>query len=146
MSRDSRKDSMNRIFTNAHRALFKATKGRIGGKGFGMPVLILTTTGRKSGEPRETMLTAPLQPDDSVVLVASNGGDHRAPQWFRNLEVKPEVHVVMGGRSRDMVARVASEDEKAELWPQVVDAYKGYANYQTKTDRNIPLVVLDPVS
>ncbi len=140
-----RKDTFQRAFTALHRALFKASKGRIAGKGFGMPVLILTTTGRKSGEPRETMLTSPVQPGDSVVLVASNGGDDRPPQWYRNLQAMPEVRIVMAGRERPMVARTASADEKAELWPTVVAAYKGYAGYQTKTDRDIPLVILDPV-
>ena len=139
-----RKDSFQRAFTNLHRSLFKLSKGRITGKGFGMPVLILTTTGRKSGEPRETMLTSPLQPGDKVVLVASNGGDDREPQWFKNLKAKPEVRVVMGGKDRSMVARVATDEEKDSMWPDVVAAYKGYAGYQTKTERNIPLVVLEP--
>lgn len=110
----------------------------------GMPALVLTTTGRKSGERRTTMLTAPIAHDTKVVLVASYGGDDRDPAWFLNLQAHPSVTVTMGGRDRTMAARVASPEEKAELWPRVVRAYKGYAGYQEKTRRPIPLVILEP--
>ena len=109
-----------------------------------MPVVILTTTGRKSGQKRPTMLTAPIHDPDLVVLVASNGGDDRHPIWFLNLRDDPAVELEMEGDKRAMTARTASADEKAELWPRVVAANKGYAGYQEKTERDIPLVILEP--
>lgn len=127
-----------------HRRVFTATNGRVGGTAFGMPVVLLTTKGRKSGRRRETMLTSPVQEGDSVVLVASYGGDPRHPAWFLNLRDDPEVEIVMAGRRRPMTARVATVEEKERLWPEVTRRYKGYAGYQKRTDRDIPLVILEP--
>src|SRR4051794_8336512 len=138
------KDLMARGANVLHKTILKATGGRVGDKGFGMPVVILTTTGRKSGKKRSTMLTSPVHDDNRVVLVASYGGDDRNPAWFLNLRDNPDVELEMKGSKRPMKAHVASADEKSDLWPQVVSAYKGYAQYQTKTDREIPLVVLEP--
>jgi deazaflavin-dependent oxidoreductase (nitroreductase family) len=126
--------------------LFKATSGRIGGRIMGMPALILHTTGRKSGQLRTTMLTAPIVEDGRIVLVASYGGDDREPTWALNLRANPAVEVTMGGATRPMTAHVAGAEEKAELWPRVTSTYKGYAGYQTKTERDIPLVILEPAS
>src|SRR3954447_21407289 len=141
----SMKDLVARGLNVLHKGILKASGGRVGDKGFGMPVVILTTTGRKSGKRRETMLTTPVHDDGRVVLVASYGGDDRHPAWFLNLRDNPDVELEMEGEKRPMRARVASADEKAELWPQVTSAYKGYAQYQTRTDRDIPLVILEPV-
>ena len=138
------KDTAARAVNRFHRTVFQATNGRLFGRVAGMPVLILTTTGRKSGKPRSTMLTAPVQEGDSLVLVASYGGDDRHPTWFLNLRVHPEVEVTMAGRVVKMTARVATGEEKAGLWPRVTDAYRGYAGYQKRTDRDIPLVILEP--
>jgi deazaflavin-dependent oxidoreductase (nitroreductase family) len=138
------KDLTARAFNVFHRGVVHASGGRIGGKGFGMPVAILTTTGRKSGKTRQTMLTSPVHDDQRVVLVASYGGDDRQPAWFLNLRDEPHVQLEMQGITRDMRARVATPDEKISLWPEVVSAYKGYARYQTRTDRDIPLVILEP--
>ena len=138
------KDSFNRLFTGLHKSVFLATKGKLAGKAFGMPVVMLTTTGRKSGQPRSTMLTSPIHDRDKVVLVASYGGDDRDPAWYRNLMADPAVEIVMSGSTRTMTARTATAEEKSDLWPEVVAAYKGYAGYQTKTDRDIPLVILEP--
>jgi len=127
-----------------HRHVFDLTKGRIAGSAFGMPVVKLTTTGRKSGASRDTMLTTPIHDDRRVILVASaNGADHD-PAWYLNLRRNPKVTVTLEGRTRPMVARTATAAEKAELWPQIVAAYQGYAGYQTKTDRIIPVVILEP--
>ena len=139
------KDMLAKGVNVLHKGILKASGGRVGGKGFGMPVVILTTTGRKSGKERSTMLTSPVQEGDRVVLVASYGGDDRNPAWFLNLRDNPDVQLEMHGKKRAMKAHVASVDEKAVLWPKVTEAYKGYAQYQTKTDRDIPLVILDPV-
>jgi deazaflavin-dependent oxidoreductase (nitroreductase family) len=138
------KDTTARILTALHRQVFTATKGRLAGKAFGMPVVLLTTTGRTSGEPRSTMLTSPVQDGDTVVLIASYGGDSRDPQWFKNLLVDPACEITMGGRTRPMRARVASAEEKQALWPAVTAAYKGYGMYQKRTDRDIPVVLLEP--
>jgi deazaflavin-dependent oxidoreductase (nitroreductase family) len=138
------KDTAFKLGTALHRGILRLSGGRIGGKGYGMPVVILTTTGRKSGQPRETVLTAPIHEDDLVVLVASFGGDDRNPTWFLNLRDEPAVELELEGEKRSMTAKVATPDEKAELWPRVVAAHKGYASYQTKTDRDIPLVLLRP--
>jgi deazaflavin-dependent oxidoreductase (nitroreductase family) len=143
-SQDRRKDTVGRLVNMIHRTIFRTTGGRLGGKGFGMPVVELTTTGRKSGKPRPTMLTSPVQDGDTVVIVASWGGDDRHPQWYLNLLENPAVELTMGGRTRPMNARTASSEERAALWPRVVEAYRGYGQYQTRTDREIPLVLLEP--
>ena len=112
-----------------------------------MPVVELTTTGRKSGRPHTVLLTSPVRDGDAIVVVASRGGDDHHPAWFLNLRDNPDVDVAVGSDPKGpMRARVADPDERARLWPQVVAKYKGYGNYQTKTDREIPLVLLEPVS
>jgi deazaflavin-dependent oxidoreductase (nitroreductase family) len=138
------KDVLFRNVTNLHKAIFKASKGRLLGRGAGMPVLILTTTGAKSGKKRESMLTSPLVDGDRVMLVASYGGDDRNPAWFHNLKADPDVEVTMGGRTRAMRAKVADAGERAELWPRITGAHKNYAGYQRRTDREIPVVILEP--
>ena len=138
------KDMMMRAVTGFHRAVFQVSNGRLANRGYGMPVLELTTTGRKTGKRRGTMLTSPVQDGDRMVVVASNGGDDRQPNWLLNLRDDPNVEVTMDGRTRPMRARVGSPEEKAELWPHVVAAHKGYGQYQERTDRDIPLVILEP--
>src|ERR1700694_5811780 len=127
-----------------HRAIFRATKGRIGGKLGKPPVLLLTTIGRTSGQPRTTPLF--FQPDgDRLVVIASNGGSSRHPSWYLNLLANQDVTVELEGQSRKMRARTASHDERARLWPAMQAIYKGYDGYQRKTERHIPLVILEPV-
>jgi deazaflavin-dependent oxidoreductase (nitroreductase family) len=138
------KDQMFRGLTVVHRTLFTASKGRVGGHASGMPVVLLTTTGRTSGKPRQTMLTSPLVLGEKVMLVASYGGDDREPSWCQNLRKTPEVEISMEGSTRTMVAHVADAAERAELWPQITSAHANYAGYQRKTDREIPVVVLEP--
>lgn len=138
------KDVGGKVVNKIHRSLFRATKGRIGGNVMGMPAVELVTIGRKSGQRRSTMLTAPIVDDDRVVVVASWGGDDRHPIWYLNLRDEPKVEVTVNGRHRDMAARTATEAEKAELWPVITSSYKGYAGYQEKTDREIPVVILEP--
>lgn len=140
------KDEIAKVANTVHRNLFKASSGRIGGRIMGMPALILHTTGRKSGKPRTTMLTAPIVEDGRIVLVASYGGDDREPSWAGNVRANPDVQVTMAGSTTPMTAHIASAEEKAALWPRVTSTYKGYAGYQTKTEREIPLVILEPRS
>ena len=138
------KDVMMRMVTGFHRAVFDVSDGRLANRGNGMPVLQLTTTGRKSGKRRTTMLTSPVQDGDRIMVVASNGGDDRQPKWLLNLRDDPKVEITMDGETRPMRARVASSQEKAALWPRVVAAHRGYGQYQKRTDRDIPLVILEP--
>ncbi|MFI5491533.1 nitroreductase/quinone reductase family protein [Actinoplanes sp. NPDC051859] len=129
----------------AHRTLLKLSCGRLGWQVASMTVLELVTTGRRSGVPRAVMLTSPLTDGDALVIVASRGGDDRHPAWFLNLRDRPEVQVsVRGGSHQPMVARIASAEEHARLWPQVVKVYRSYAAYQKRTTREIPLVLLSP--
>jgi deazaflavin-dependent oxidoreductase (nitroreductase family) len=127
-----------------HRTAMTVTGGRWGWTFGSMPVIELTTTGRTSGQPRSVMLTSPVQEGETMVIVASRGGDDRHPAWFLNLRANPEVQVTTKAGTTTMRARVATDDERARLWPQVTAAYRGYAQYQTKTEREIPLVLLDP--
>lgn len=136
------KDRAGLLVNTIHRNVFLATNGRVFGKLLGMPALMLTTTGRKSGQKRRSMLTAPVHDDEQIVIVASWGGDDRHPKWYLNLRENPDVEVVFDGKKQQMRARTATADEKAELWPKVVAKYKGYGQYQTRTSREIPLVIL----
>jgi len=139
-----RRDPIIKVINTIHRGLVNATNGKVGGKIAGMPAVILTTTGRKSGEKRQSMLTAPIIDGDTVVLIASYGGGPKHPQWYLNLQADPNVQVTRDGKTINMIARTASPTERAELWPRVTAAYKGYAGYQEKTDREIPVVIFDP--
>ncbi len=138
-------DVVLKAMNAAHRLLLKVSRGRVGHDAMGMPVLELTTVGRRSGEPRSVLLTAPLTDDGRLVIVASRGGDDRHPAWFLNLRDEPHVQVsVRGGPRTPMVARIASAEDRARMWPQIAEKYSNYAGYQKRTDREIPLVVLDP--
>lgn len=140
------KDVIAQVATPFHRSVFTATNGRAMGTVSGMPVVMLTTTGRKSGQRRETMLTSPVHDDERVVLLVSYGGDDRHPAWFLDLQADPDVEITMEGKRRRMRARVATAAEKAKLWDDVVRAYKGYGGYQKRTDRDIPLAILEPAA
>lgn len=138
-------DVLMKAMNTAHRLLLRVSGGRVGYDAMGMPVLELTTVGRKSGEPRSVLLTAPLEDEGRLVIVASRGGDDRHPAWFLNLRAEPRVQVsVKGGPRTPMTARIASPEDRARLWPQIAGKYSNYAGYQKRTDREIPLVVLDP--
>jgi len=129
-----------------HRLLLKVSGGRAGWTAMEMPVLELTTTGRKSGQPRSVMLTSPLQEGPVLVVVASRGGDEQAPAWLLNLQQNPDVGVSLQGQpTRRMNARVASQAERERMWPLVVADHNNYARYQARTTREIPLVLLEPV-
>ena len=128
-----------------HRLLIKLTGGKVGHSAMGMPVVELTTTGRRSGAPRTVLLTAPVHGDRTYVVVASRGGDDRHPAWFLNLQANPDVRVaVQGGPPVPMRARIAGPQERARLWPEIAGRYRNYAGYQRSTEREIPLVHLEP--
>ena len=133
--------TMNRV----HRILLGASGGRLGWRFSGMPVIELTTTGRKSGQPRKTMLTAPYEEDSTIVVVASRGGDDTNPAWFLNLRDDPKVMVKLGPKPpASMIAEIAGAEERARIWPLIASKHRNYAGYQRKTDREIPLVLLRP--
>ncbi len=128
-----------------HRTVLKISGGRLGWQAARMPVIELTTTGRTSGAEHTVMLTAPVQDGSTLVVVASRGGDDAHPAWFLNLRSNPRVEVSLQGRPKTpMRARVASPEERSELWPRITADHKNYAGYQTKTAREIPLVILEP--
>lgn len=108
-----------------------------------MPVLLLTTTGRTTGKQRTRPLTF-LRQGDAIVLVASNGGADRAPGWWLNLLAQPRATVRVGRARLTLEARPATDDERARLWPTIAETYSGYATYQERTARRIPLVLLTP--
>ncbi|MBM3675185.1 MAG: nitroreductase family deazaflavin-dependent oxidoreductase [Actinobacteria bacterium] len=140
-------DGFLKTMNAVHRVMLKVSFGHFGWHLLGMPVLELTTTGRKSGEPRSVMLTSPWQEGATYVIVASRGGDDTNPAWFLNLCEHPDVEVSLeGGPRRPMRARVAAAEERARLWPALTAKHKNYADYQTKTTREIPLVLLEPVA
>ncbi len=139
-------DALMKAMNSAHRVLLTLSGGKIGWSAQSMPVIELTTIGRKSGQERVVLLTSPLQEGSTLVIVASRGGDDRHPAWYLNLVQNPQVGVVLKGQpKKQMNARVATPEERAKMWPIVTAAYKGYAGYQSKTDREIPLVLLEPI-
>jgi deazaflavin-dependent oxidoreductase (nitroreductase family) len=131
-----------KMLSGLHRGVLRASGGRVGGRIVGMPVLLLTTRGRRSGRPRTVPLTY-IRDGGALILVASYGGRPRNPDWFENLVVHPEVDVDLDGERCARRARPAGADERARLWPLVVEAYRGYAAYQAKTSREIPLAILE---
>lgn len=133
------------MLENGHRALLRLTGGRFPKRILGMQPIELVTIGRKSGERRPTLLTSPIYEEGRVVVVASKGGYQDHPQWYKNLAANADVEVTVEGRTRAMRARTASPEEKATLWPRIVAAYKGYEGYQRNTDRDIPVVICEPV-
>ena len=131
--------SMNAI----HKTLLTVSFGKVGWDAGKMPVLKLTTTGRKSGQKRLVMLTSPIQIGETWVIVASKGGDDDHPAWFLNLQANPTVEVDIRGKKTTRTARIATSEERSTLWPEITAKYSNYGGYQNKTDREIPLVFLE---
>jgi deazaflavin-dependent oxidoreductase (nitroreductase family) len=127
------------------RVLLPVTGGRLSAS-IGQPVGLLKTIGAKSGEPRSTPLLYSTRADD-VILVASKAGSPRNPAWYHNVRAHPEVELLApGGLTGRYIAREAQGTERDELWQQSLDLYSGYDAYQERTDRRIPVVVLERVS
>ena len=124
--------------------LYRISGGRIGGRWVrGAPVLLLTTIGRKTGRPHTTPLLY-LRDGDRILVVASKGGMSKHPLWFHNLTANPKVEVEIGAERSAMLARRASDQEKATFWPNLVAMYRDFDDYQARTERNIPVVILTP--
>jgi F420H(2)-dependent quinone reductase len=127
-----------------HTAVYRLTGGLVGHRMPGAPpMLLLDNVGARSGKKRTTPL-AYLEYGHDLVVVASKGGHPRNPAWFHNLVANPETTIQVGSRRRPVHARVAEGDERERLWERVVELYDGYRGYQERTDRQIPLVVLEP--
>ena len=128
----------------AHTTVYRATRGLVGHRfPFAPPMLLLDHVGAKSGVRRTSPLVY-VEDGEDVVLVASKGGHPRNPAWFHNLRAHPDVTVQIGSERRGVRARVATEAERPRLWSKAVATYGGYRTYQERTDRKIPLVVLEP--
>ncbi len=140
-------DLLFKATNGLHRVVLKVTFGKLGWHALKMPVVELTTTGRKSHQPRTVLVTSPLQEGDTVVIVASRGGDDANPAWLLNLRADPNVRASVGGApTQAMVAHEASAEERARLWPLITSEHGNYAGYQAKTTREIPLVLLRPAA
>lgn len=131
------------LFTSWHVAMYRLTGGLIGHRLGRIENIVLTTTGRRSGKPRSTPLTVTVD-GDRLLLVASNGGAPKHPDWYLNLTADPEVKVQRGRQVLDMHARAATADERTQLWPKVIKSWRGYEGYQKKTEREIPVVICEP--
>jgi len=133
------------LFGREHVERYQATDGEEGHDWLeGSQVMLLTTTGHKSGETRTTPLIYGRSGDD-VLLVASNGGSDEPPAWFKNLDAEPEVGVQIWGEKYQARARTATPEEKPEMWAKMLTHWKHYDAYQEQTDREIPVVVLERV-
>src|SRR5215204_5514445 len=131
-------------FTDFHTVAYKASHGRIGGTAYGVPVALVESVGRKSGKRR----THPLlcQADgDNLVVIASKGGVDKHPAWYLNLKANPETTAWWKGEKRTVHAREATGEERERLWRLMVEAYPTYESYQRRTERQIPVVILEPV-
>lgn len=124
-----------------HRGLYRLSGGRLGKTMGPMQVLLLTTTGRKSGQAR-TWPLAYFKDGDRLIVIASAGGEPRHPAWYLNLRVHPEVTVQIGAETRRMTAATATGEERSRLWAQIVAVAPNFADYQRKTTREIPVVIL----
>ena len=131
------------LLENGHRLVLALTGGRYPRTVMGMLTIELHTVGRKSGKPFANLLTSPIQDDERIIVVASKGGHQDHPDWYKNAIATPDVTVTVDGATVPMLARSASPEERAELWPRVIKAYKGYAGYQRNTSREIPLLILE---
>jgi deazaflavin-dependent oxidoreductase (nitroreductase family) len=125
--------------------IYRATGGRIGGKFGRAPILLLTTTGRKSGEPRTTPVLY-LADGDRFVLINTNAGNAKIPAWSLNLKANPEAEVELGRKRQAVRARIAAGEERTELWRKSNEQYAGFDDYEAKLNREISVFVLEPVS
>jgi deazaflavin-dependent oxidoreductase (nitroreductase family) len=124
---------------------FRANGGAVGGDFAGAPLLLLHTTGAKSGQERVNPVMYRTD-GNALVVFASKAGADTNPDWFHNLRANPLVRVEVGTDTRDVVARVADQDERARLWAAQKNDWPGFADYEKRTDRQIPVVILEPVS
>lgn len=138
------RDNAVRRWSRVHAVMYRLTGGRIGDRLVENDMLLLTTVGHVSGEPHTVPLLY-LRDGEELVVIASYGGRPENPTWYRNLVAEPNVEVQVGGTRKPMRARTADESERELWWPRIEAAYDGYRQYQSRTDRVIPVVFLEPV-
>jgi deazaflavin-dependent oxidoreductase (nitroreductase family) len=138
-------NSTFRILGGLHKRIYRLTGGKVGGKLGKAPVLLLTTTGRKSGQPRTNPLLY-AQAGDGFVVIASKGGADEHPFWYLNLQATPRAEVTVGRETRQVNAREAEGEERERLWRALADLHPGYDKYAQKTARRIPVLVLEPLA
>jgi deazaflavin-dependent oxidoreductase (nitroreductase family) len=129
--------------SRAHAWIVRRTGGRLGGRAFGVQILVLRSTGRRSGQLRESPMFF-LDHGAGFAVVASNGASKRAPAWWLNLQAQPEAEALVRGKTHAVRARAASAEETATLWPQFVKLYSGYEHYKSIATRELPVVILEP--
>lgn len=133
-----------KLMTVVNTWIYRLTDGRLGGRFLrGAPVCLVTTAGRKSGQPRTVALLY-LEDGDDVIVVASKGGMSHHPVWYLNLQANPDAEIQVGAVKRAMRARRVSDEEKAALWPRLTAMYRDFDDYQGRTTRNIPVLRLSP--
>lgn len=133
---------LRRLITSANVLLLQISRGRLGNSFLGVPLLLVTTTGRKSGQPRTRPLYY-LDAGDRLVLVASNAGTENDPAWLLNIQANPEVSVEFGGQISTMIARVASAEEKADYWPQLTQLFPKWQMMEARSQRQFKIVLLE---
>jgi deazaflavin-dependent oxidoreductase (nitroreductase family) len=131
------------LIGDEHVRRYRETDGEVGYIWNGAPILLLTTTGRRSGEPKTSALIFGRDGDD-YLIVGSMGGAPKHPSWYLNLSANPEVEIQVRGDRIPAVAHTASDDEKGRLWQIMTEVWPNYDAYQTRTDRSIPVVVISP--
>jgi deazaflavin-dependent oxidoreductase (nitroreductase family) len=139
------KDASVRRWSRFHTFLYRITGGQLGRRLVDNDMLLLTTRGHATGDTHTVPLLY-LTDDDRYVVIASYGGRASHPDWYMNLVEYPIVEVMTPGSTKTMTARTAGPDERATWWPRVLEAYNGYGTYQSRTDRQIPVVFLEPIS
>jgi F420H(2)-dependent quinone reductase len=133
-----------RVFTGVHGFFYRLTGGRFAGKVQGLRVVLLTTTGRKTGKLRTTPL-GHFEHDGGYVIIGSNTGSDHHPGWFLNLKSNPNAMIQVGNNRLNVRAEIAGPDKRSQLWAQLIELAPGYAGYATKTNREIPVVILRPM-
>ena len=134
-----------RLLSRLHSAAYRVTRGRIGHHGFGIDCLLLTTTGRRTGMKRTVPLLY-LRDGSNYVVIASFGGRPQHPDWYFNLQRDPRAEIQVGGWRSEVKAFSVSPAERGELWDRAVAAWPAYLDYQARTDRQIDLIALRPVT
>jgi deazaflavin-dependent oxidoreductase (nitroreductase family) len=130
-----------RAMGRSHLAVYRLSGGRLLGRVAGMPVLLLTTTGRRTGRARTTPLTY-FELGDELAIVASNGGEDSPPRWWLNLQAEPRATITIDGRSEQVTTRAATDEEHARIWPVITATFRAYGDYARRTTRPIPVVLL----
>ena len=137
------RDSSVRRLSRLHTILYRSTGGLVGRRLVNNDMLLLTTTGRKTGS-KHTVPLLYLTDGHRLVVIASYGGRDHHPDWYLNLEREPTVTVQVSGRRKKYIARTADAEQRAHWWPRIVDGYYAYAAYQSRTERQVPVVFLEP--